>query len=65
MLTDKQIKRLESLKNKHKMLDNDIKEMYSKNYAEEEITLLKKKKLKFKDEIERLTTLGEINGKKN
>lgn len=51
--------RLESLKNKHKELDNTINMLYKHSNTSEEITVLKKQKLQIKEEI---LKIGELNG---
>lgn len=43
--------RLESLKKKHKELDNSINMLYKHTNTEEQVTALKKQKLKIKEEI--------------
>jgi hypothetical protein len=51
--------RLESLKKKHKELDNNLNMLYKHTNTDNEITVLKKQKLKIKEEI---LKIGELNG---
>lgn len=51
-----QAARIDALKEKHKQLDEQIKQDY-KNYIDDlEIEILKKQKLRIKDELKRLET---------
>ena len=51
--------RLESLKKKHKELDNNLNMLYKYTNVDEQITALKKQKLQIKEEI---LKIGEQNG---
>lgn len=51
--------RLESLKRKHKELDNNLNMLYKHTNTSEEIAVLKKQKLKIKEEI---LKIGEQHG---
>lgn len=56
--------RMESLKQKHKKLDNQINELYKHTNTDDAITVLKKQKLQVKQELSQLEThlTGEQNG---
>jgi uncharacterized protein YdcH (DUF465 family) len=51
---------MESLKQKHKELDNQINELYKHTNTDDEITVLKKQKLQIKQELTKI--IGEQNG---
>jgi uncharacterized protein YdcH (DUF465 family) len=55
---------MESLKKKHKELDNQIDELYKHNNTDNEITVLKKQKLQVKQELTKIkqNITGEQNG---
>ncbi len=55
---------MESLKKKHKELDNQIEELYKHNNTDNEITVLKKQKLQVKQELRKIekNIAGETHG---
>ena len=53
---DKLAVRLQELYKKHRALDDEIKVLYTKFVVDQELNLLKTKKLWLKDEIHRLET---------
>ena len=55
--------RLKKLKREHRTLDTEIKRLYNTTYSEKTLKNMKQKKLKLKDEINKLK--GEGNGKEN
>jgi len=52
--------RIKSLEEKHKELDNAIEELYKHSNTDNQITVLKKQKLKVKEELTKLK--GDYNG---
>lgn len=56
--------RMESLKQKHKELDNQINDLYKHTNTDDEITVLKKQKLQVKQELSKIEKqlTGEQNG---
>lgn len=50
----KEIARLDKLKSDHKMIDNQIKELYTKFNDDYTLAKLKKQKLRIKDEINKI-----------
>jgi hypothetical protein len=52
MTREKLIHHLESLREKHDELDKQIQELYNHHTDDLKVEALKKKKLKFKDEME-------------
>lgn len=55
--------RLTKLQKEHKALDAEIKRLYNTTNSEQTIKEMKVKKLKLKDQIQKLK--GENNGKEN
>jgi hypothetical protein len=55
--------RLIKLQKEHKALDDEIKRLYNTTNSEKTIKQMKVKKLRLKDQIQRLK--GENNGKEN
>jgi hypothetical protein len=53
---------MESLKQKHKELDNQINELYKHTNTEDKISVLKKQKLLIKDKITKLQQTGDNDG---
>ena len=55
--------RIKKLEREHRTLDTEIKRLYNTTYSEKTLKNMKQKKLKLKDEINKLK--GEGNGKEN
>ena len=55
--------RMESLKQKHKELDNQINDLYKHTNTDDEITVLKKQKLQVKQELSKIEK--QLNGDHN